>query len=357
MYNIESFIFFTPFLLNAFVFWVIFAKVCSYKIVDARECTILNKFKSVHGLTNDLFMRVNILFNFFFLIWIITLHGVEGSFWWNHFFISNFAVYVIWYSSIVQFLSILFLKNLLIFSQKIGIDWAFIVVNLWLFVPFLFLANSIFTLFFILEVINILIFYMLVNAQCLELPLTHSGYVNKNKIYPKLYLKALFLQYWISFFSSTLFMFVIIYFMYIYGSTEWLVLNLIYGTLSEFNTYVSHPFHNTLCLLLTLCFIVKLGTAPFHLYKIELYKFMPLTVILYYTIFFFTVYFTLMCTFVIYYGAVIGCNWLYIEWLLVLGGFYLISLLFDNTLVKSFIAYSSILNIVSFLIVLFTVVM
>lgn len=137
---------------------------------------------------------------------------------------------------------------------------------------------------------------------------------------------------------------------FIFGTTEFIVLDI----LCYINNNISY-FNNNIFLLFVflpflLGFLVKLGFTPFHFFKIEVYKGLPLVTLLFYTTFYFFVYFLffviLVCVHISFLKFMIS-TLLYIS--IFFGALYIISLLFDITSLKSFFAYSTIINSIMFL--------
>jgi hypothetical protein len=93
-----------------------------------------------------------------------------------------------------------------------------------------------------------------------------------------------------------------------------------------------------------------MGLAPIHLFKVEIYKGVPLFSVLFYTTFyflsflfyFFLIVVTQLSAYYIYW-------WFLLIFLIILGALYIVSLLFDVNFIKAFFAYSTILNTINFL--------
>lgn len=105
-------------------------------------------------------------------------------------------------------------------------------------------------------------------------------------------------------------------------------------------------------LVLITCFIFKLGIAPMQLYKLEIYKGLPILTIYFYTTFYFLSFFSFfMLIYIQYLTAYIHLNWLILFIITILGAIYIIPKLFDVSNFKLFLAYSTIINSLIFLIV------
>jgi len=90
-------------------------------------------------------------------------------------------------------------------------------------------------------------------------------------------------------------------FLYQYGSTELVILDFLSSI--DFNS--NNDEFNINIVIVYIVFLVgfflKLGIAPVHFYKIELYKGLPFITILFYTVYFFYIFFIFFCLVVTYY--------------------------------------------------------
>jgi NADH:ubiquinone oxidoreductase subunit 2 (subunit N) len=106
-----------------------------------------------------------------------------------------------------------------------------------------------------------------------------------------------------------------------------------------------------LILFLIFAFFLKLGITPTHLYKIEVYKGINFISIFFYTTYYFFIFFLYFLVLILLNLNSFNNLILYIiSIILIVGSFFVISLLFDVNYVKAFLAYSSIVNSLSFLI-------
>lgn len=103
--------------------------------------------------------------------------------------------------------------------------------------------------------------------------------------------------------------------------------------------------------LLFFSFFCKLGIAPLQVFKVEVYNGLPLLSIFFYTVYYFLVFFTFFAFFLFQMtiSFILVSNFIMYLFLWV-GIFYIISLLFDITQLKTFLTYSTVLNSIGFLI-------
>ena len=98
----------------------------------------------------------------------------------------------------------------------------------------------------------------------------------------------------------------------------------------------------------------KIGFTPSHLFKIEVYRGLPFISILFYTIYYFMSFFLFFVFMVFYHlNSFKFFIWFFLFLFIILGLIYIISLLFDVNLLKTFFAYSTVINSLMFIILLF----
>lgn len=90
---------------------------------------------------------------------------------------------------------------------------------------------------------------------------------------------------------------------------------------------------------------MKIGLTPFHLFKIEVYKGLPLVSLVFYTTLYFYIYFLYLIILLNYHLDFLKffLNSIFYT-IILLGTIYIIMLLFEVTSLKSFFAYSTIIN-------------
>ena len=139
-------------------------------------------------------------------------------------------------------------------------------------------------------------------------------------------------------------------FLYYYGSTEWVILDFL-TSVDFFNS--TKEFSNNIYFIYIVFFIgffLKLGIAPIHFYKIELYKGLPFSTILIYTVYFFYIFFIFFCLLLTTHLNSIAIVWFNLcVIILTFGVIAVMFLLFDVYSLKAFFAYSTIVNSMAFL--------
>lgn len=100
--------------------------------------------------------------------------------------------------------------------------------------------------------------------------------------------------------------------------------------------------------------LMKIGLTPFHLFKIEVYRGLPLISLIFYTTLYFFVYFIYFVLLLNYHLDFLKlCLNSIFYLIIILGTIYIITLIFDITSLKSFFAYSTIINSMLFFIASF----
>lgn len=353
-YNIFIFI---PFLIFFFFSWFFFLKNNFFSLrINNSSIDILKNskvFKKVHYtffINWFLILILNVNLCLFFLKFDFCL------FWFNHLKINNFIYYILHFILILNFFLFFCIKFYNNSNINYNIDYFFSLFNIGLFVIILYYSNTLYSFIFILEVISILILYKF----------SVSRYFFKNNIFykntnlfennlPRPYLNLIFFQYWVNFFSTTLMLFFIFNIIYLYGSSEWFFinfLNLFNFNLLNNNTSINYVF---LWFLFFFAFLLKIGFTPVHFFKIEVYKGMPFISIFYYTTYYFFSFFFYFTILILLNFSNYKIYWFFFLLIfIVIGTFYLIILMFDINLVKSFFAYSTIINALMFFLIIFS---
>ena len=293
------------------------------------------------------FLQVLLLqFTFFFM------RGTSTIFLWNQLYINNFNLNLINIMLLFLVLLIAICLNLTTNNINYNTDYFFSLINVSVFLIFMFFTNNLLAFTFILELNSITIFYKFVTSKYWyksNQTIEDQSFDVTNRAIPKNYLNMLFFQYWSTFFSSILLFFSLANIFLYYGSSEYFVLQLL-----SYIKINSQDLNSTFMVLLWLPFLlgffIKMGLTPFHLFKIEVYKGLPLISILFYTTLFFFIYFMFFVILWAHYLPFLKffLN-VYMYVVIFIGGVYIISLLFDVTALRSFFAYSTIINSLLFI--------
>ena len=356
--NFENYFLISNVVLTLINYWFFFFKNNFIFLRNKINTTVkLKKVNILKKLNYRLFLNYCLLFNFFYFLSFFFIKNTSSTFWWNHFILTNFNLYVIYYLLILNgFFSILMYfisKN----NVNFNYEYIFSLFLINIISPLIFLANTLFTLLFILECVSCLIFYKFTVSKFwfskkknLQICLNLSKF---NKLLPKYYINMLFFQYWSTFFSSILIIYSLINLTFLFGTSEWFFLNYFYKiNLNLF--YFSKYEIFFLCFPLYFGIFIKMGVTPLHLYKIEVYKGIPFLSLFFYTTYYFFIYFIFIFVFftkLILTFSII--SWFFFFFILSCGCLYVFSLFFDIIFIKSFFAYSTIINSLNFIIIIF----
>lgn len=351
----NNYIFLSPFILIYIIFWIFFIKNNFLTVrINPKSKDILknsNFLKKTHYLLIINWFSVNffILFIFFYFIKIDF-----NVFWFNHLKINNFIINLILIIFLLSFIFINTVKFLKNSNVNYNLDYFFSLINLICFITLMFLSNNVYSFLFFLEINSLLILYKFSVSRNW---FNNYKFINKNtfsKILSKSYLNMIFFQYWTNFFSSMLIMFSVFSIIFFFGSTEWFLINLLnYNNFYFNNNYIF--MYIWISFLIGLFF--KIGFTPLHLFKIEVYKGIPFISIFFYTTLYFLSFFFYFV--IILYYNIYNINFIFnkiIYLFLFIGMFYTLILLFDVNLLKSFFAYSTVVNVLNFFIVLYLII-
>lgn len=314
--------------------------------------TITVKSNLSKNIPNDLILKFSVICVILILTFLFFFRGVHEVIWFNHLTLTNTNIFLIlFFNFIFLILYIVFLKLPLL--KNLQFEYFFLINLINLYIPLLFLSTNIVTFFFLLEVVSTLILFKFVIGREWELlnNFKKTNFFNfSNSTKSTSYVNIVFFQYWISFFSSVLIVYSLIMFFYLYGSTEFILINY----LTNFDLFNNEISNNWLVLITYLSFFLgfflKLGVAPVHFYKIELYKGLPFITLLIYTIYFFFIFFIYFIFLILLYLNNLVILWYNLGILILFVGVVIaIFLLFDVYSLKAFFAYSTVVNSMLFL--------
>ena len=274
----------------------------------------------------------------------------ERSFFFSQLYFSSFSESMNFIVITIVLFLLFITKHLKRENAVINSDFFFCVTNIVLWLSLLWHAKNILALIFLIEVVSFLTFYMFVVSN--PCPVKTESLVNSKKqsksFLPKGYINMIFFNYWATFFSSILLFYSLINMHFIFCSSEIdLVSFLMNSQKKNLDHFSSYIVMTLLCFLVG--FFIKIGMTPIHLFKIEVYKGLPLITLLFYTTFFFFVYMN-------YFSYLMLSAMIYIKYYLsgiifffcFMGMFYVVILMFNINAIKAFFAYSTVINTVLF---------
>lgn len=326
--------------------WVFFFKINTtlQKITNNNSSKINSiKINSIGVFVNFYLLLITLTyFN------IYTLRGRNEVVWFNHFNLSNFTVNLFYLFLFVSFTTFFLLKSVFKKTNLLkSVDYLFSLNNLVLLLPYLFFVNTAFTFLFLLELISTILLYKLISSKIWFKNVYSTKSTNN---IPQNYINMVFFQYWVTFFSTIFIVYFYINIFYIYGTSDWYVLQFL-NSLEIENSYTSSNVLRILFIIFLTSILFKLGMTPFHLFKIEVYKGIPFLSIFFYTTYYFVIFFIFFISLMSDILVIFTVQYIvFLSISIFIGSIYIIILLFDVSFLKAFFAYSTIVNSIGFLI-------
>lgn len=354
-FSFLNYIILTPLIVLIFFIWFFFIKNNFYYVrINPGSNDILKNSNFLKKVNYNFFTNFFISIFLYIILYIFFFKFDYLLFWFNHLKFNNIIlnlVIVLFFINFIMINIIKFYKNK---NINFNIDYFFALFNLSIFIPMMYLSNSMYTFLFLLESNSILILYKFsVSKYFFKSPKENDKFkFLKNT--PKHYINMLFFQYWINFFSSIILFVSVFNILLLLGTSEWFLINVL--NKFNFNIYYNDNFYYNFFLyfIFILGMFFKIGFTPSHLFKIEVYRGIPLISILFYTVYYFMSFFLFFVVMFFYYiNSFRLFIWFFLFIFIIFGLIYIITLLFDINLLKTFFAYSTVINSLTFIILLF----
>ncbi len=280
------------------------------------------------------------------MVILLTTVSSNCSIWWSYLKLNDSILYL--YFSINLLLIFYIFINL---NNQINnsIEFNLSICSIILILPLIFFSNNLYSFFFILEVSVLYIFFQFINNK-LRLKLKNS-INNLNSVFIKNYIYLIFFNFWVSFFSSIFLLYAIIYLTSLTGVLDYHLIQFIFSIIDDMNYFNNKFFISISMFLLFNSIFIKLGLTPIQLYKLEIYKSLSLNSILFYTIIYFFIFFLFF--YFLFFNYFLNFKNFFIHNLifLIIFGFIVLAIyLYEVNLLKVFLAYSTIINSLFFLI-------
>lgn len=351
-----NFIIIFPFTISIVYSWYFFLKInmCYIRLNPSNNDVLLTS-NVIKKYDSRLFIQFSLVLIFFLTVVFFALKGCVQSVWLNHNYISNFNSNLIFLILLTTTVSYYIFAKSKSCNIIINNDYYFSLINACIFICYMFTCNSLFSFLFVLEVVSIIIFYKFVVSK-FWFSERFSFFKKTNimeRVFSRNYINVLFFQYWVNFFSSVVLIIVIINLIYVYGSTDWFFLNFLNLLNNNIFIYNDFEFNILMWVSFFICFFLKVGLTPAHLFKIEIYKGIPFVSIFFYTTFYFLGYFIFLTVLVqTYINSYKIYFYFFFICFVIVGFVYVLFLLFDVSFTKAFFAYSTIVNSIAFIIFL-----
>ena len=280
------------------------------------------------------------------------------SFSWSHYTSLPWFGHLI-FSSLqykINFLILFFFFNIIIiytvsfyFSSREVYDYILTCFNFFFWIVFLFTANTIFTFIFFIEVLGTLIFLLVITSTFSttyfynNLNLNLHSYFNSTT--PFFYVQMLMYFFWISLISSLNLFFFLVLFYIKFLTFDWFLLEFIFNYVVLLSNRSEVLSISLIWFNLVFCIFLKCGLVPFYFWKPIFFKGVPMHSLFFYISFFYFFLFLFIFHFFLVYVNEVFYFFIYINLVLILFGFILLLLvLCESYYLKTFLAFSSILN-------------
>lgn len=314
----------------------------------------LKKNKIIKKLNYFIYLKWSFFINVLLFSTMFLYKEENLLFFWDHLVLNNFSTYIIFLLFILNIFLIGVVFSLAKSKINFSIDFFFALSNLTFYSILIFLTNTLFSFLFFLELISCIIIYKFSVSKIWyksKFTKLNVNFAKFNKLVPKFFLNMLFYQYWSTFFSSVLIFFAIINIFSVFNTTNWFLVDFLTKISFQLNYFGNLNFLISVFIPLFLGIFIKLGLTPMHLFKVEIYKGIPYITIFYYTTFFFLNFFLFFGLIIIFFLKNLFLIWFYLIFFIIfIGMIYVLVLLFDVNFIKAFFAYSTIINILLFLI-------
>ncbi len=307
---------------------------------------IKNNFYMISGLETSLFFSLPLLC---VLLNNIIWSSNDITAWFGHVIFSSFQSKLIILLSIFFMIVFYIFLTVSYFSSTEIYDFLITKYNFLYWIIFLFLANSIFTVIFVIEVLSTLIFLLITTSTF------SSSFFFKNinfdlKFFfhnskPYLFLQSLLYFFWVSLISSlNLFLFIII----LYNNLvtfDWYLIEYIFFYLTLVSSLKDLLVIGITWLIIIFSIFLKCGIAPLFLWKPTFFKGISLSTLFFYiTFFYFFLFLFFINFFLIYFHELFYYYTTITLVFITLGLLNLFLILCESFFLKTFFAVSSILN-------------
>ncbi len=324
---------------------------------------ILYNLPLARSLTSTLFKKTTSIkflegsdYHFFLLSYVLLVFLLNVTWvsypitsWFGNLIFSNFQHKFFFLILFILYLTILFFNSAFIFGSYEVNDFYITCFNFFIWISFLFSANTLFCAIFFIEILSTLILLLITTSTFS----TTYFYSNTNyslnsyqtTLSATVYLNSLLFFFWISLLGSLGLFFFLSFFYTQFFSFDWNIaefsLNYVLCS-SSYLTLISLFFS---WVFLFICVFIKCGLVPFYFWKPTFFKGLPLPALFFYIFFFyFFIFLFFIFLFFFYLNEMFYVFAVLFNILLATGFLTLFTILCDSFYIKIFLALSSILN-------------
>lgn len=285
------------------------------------------------------------------LMALVNLSWVSNSLtsWFGNLIFSPFQSKMTFVILFFFWLILIVVASVSYFSSNEIYDFIIVLYHFFFWVTILFYANSLFSLFFVIEVLSALIFLFLVSSTYStlfffrNLSLEFSNFFQNTT--PLTFIHSILFFYWVSLLSS-LNLFVFIVFLYKHLVTfDWYLIEYLFLYLLKVSAVKDIFIIGLSWFFMIFSLFLKCGLAPFFIWKPTFFKGMPLIALFFYISFFYFFIFLFFIYFLTSYFSSLFYFYALVTLLFISAG--LVTLLFilsEAFFLKVFFAISSLLN-------------
>jgi hypothetical protein len=269
--------------------------------------------------------------------------------WFGHIIFSSFQSKILYLVSLIFYIFIIMFLSPSYMSSNEIYDFLIAQFNTYYWVTFLFFANSLFTVIFIIEVLSTLIF-LLITTSVFSTTFFYKNISFDSKIFlqnnlPSTFIQSLLFFFWVSLVSSlNLFVFLIL----LHNSVltfDWFLLEHIFFYVLNISHLKDILTIGLVWFIIMFSIFLKCGIVPLFLWKPTFFKGLSFNMLIFYIVFFYFFLFLFFINFLSIYFNSLFYFYSFISVLFVLIGlFFLFFILCEAFYLKIFFAVSSILN-------------
>jgi len=335
--------------------WSFFFTISSIRSINnsliSRQTTIKPNLFSITP--EGLAIKLSLILLLMFTFRLFAIRVPTGYFLFDqlHVFNNTFFFFVLLLLSYLLLTSNVFISWLS--RVRVPIDYTCTLLTLLITAPTILLTSNFYSFFMIIELIGVCIL-----AKISLLPLSYSLKDNSKGVImttPKSLILSIFAYYWMSFFSSIFLMIFVIFIIFSWGTADYFEINVLVSFTDVIAKSTGTEFYQLIGALFIFGFLLKAGSTPFHMYKVNLFQGLPIFSTIVYTFIFYLTYisyFAYLLPSVMYLtgttGVILSLTMLIVGIVLLLGA------LFSNRYLKSFLALSSSINAAIILLLLFS---
>jgi len=353
----------------SFTFFFAFSYITFMVSLIIYALPLINKSVFYTNTKKNTYFRFINSFDFFWIVFtpvivltLLLLIWSSPSFtvWFGHLVFGSFQ-YKVFYFLLINFtLYLVILTTTHYFTSTEIYDYVIVIYNLFYWTYWLFAANSIFTVIFIIEIINVLVFLLIVASTFSSaffyknLNFNYSHLLALNS--PYTYLQSLLYLFWVSLISSLLIFLFLILFYFSLHTFDWLLVEYIFLYSVTLNSPKDLMLLGVVWLVLLFAIFLKCGVAPLYFWKPTFFQGLPLSVLLFYIVFVYFNFLLFLTHFTTLYLGEIFHFYILVFWfMIILCLATLLLIIVESYYLKIFLAISSILNSLFIFLILTTV--